>query len=190
MRLWTRSLCALALSAAFSAAASAATDYFLKLEGVEGEVTSAGNQGSLAVASWSFGASNPTSVGSGGLSAGRSMLAPGAEPTPGSSGSLTVAKKYDKASPKLAKHCASGQHIASAQLKRCEDGACRSYELKDVVISSVTIANGGGGEATETLSLNFTKIEFKAAPPSELRESPTLQSTGTTTVPPKKGKPQ
>jgi type VI secretion system secreted protein Hcp len=118
------------------------------------------------------------------------MAASSAEPADGSSGALTVAKQYDKASPKLARLCASGQHIPSAQLTRCSDGACRSYELRDVVISSVAVVNDGTGKATETLSLNFTKIEFKAAPQSELRESPTLQSTGTTTAPPKKGKPQ
>jgi len=73
---------------------------------------------------------------------------------------------------------------------RCEDGACRSYELKDARISSITLSNPGGDRPTESLSLNFTKIEFNAAPQSELRASPTLQSTGTTTVPPKKGKPQ
>jgi type VI secretion system secreted protein Hcp len=190
MRLRIDSLCALAFSAALSAPASAATDYYLKIEGIEGEVAAPGGGGSLAIASWSFGASNPTSVGSSGLSAGRMAAAADAEPVDGSSGAITVTKAYDKASPKLARMCASGQHIANARLTRCVDGACRSYELKDSLISSVTLANDSGGKATETFSLNFAKIEFKAAPASTLRESPTLQSTGTTTVPPKKGKPQ
>lgn len=172
-----------------SSSASAAADYFLKLDGVDGESTASGPAGSLAVASWSFGASNPTSVGSGGLSAGRGMAAPSAEPTPGSSGSLAVAKKYDKASPKLAMHCAAGQHIASAQLRRCENGACRSYELKDVVISSITIANDGSGAVTESLSLNYAKIEFDYKPQSALRESPSRPSLGSTSTAPAKPKP-
>lgn len=169
--------------------ALAAADYFLKLEGVAGELTGAGPEGSLAVASWSFGASNPTSVGSSGMSAGRSSAAPSAEPTPGSSGSLTVVKQYDKSSPKLAKHCASGNHIASAQLKRCENGACRSYELKDVVISSVTLTSDGGGGATEQLTLNYTKIEYAHEPKGTLRESPSRPSQGTTSSGPAKPKP-
>jgi type VI secretion system secreted protein Hcp len=190
MRLRIDSLCALAFVTVLSASASAATDYYLKIEGIEGEAAAPGGGGSLAIASWSFGASNPTSVGSSGMSAGRMAAAADAEPAAGGSGSITVTKTYDKASPKLARLCASGQHIANAQLTRCADGACRSYELRDVLISSLTLANDGGGKATETLSLNYTKIEFKAAPQSTQRESPTLQSTGTTTVPPKKGKPQ
>jgi len=170
--------------------ALAAADYYLKLDGVEGEIAAPGGGSSLAVESWSFGASNPTSVGSSGMSAGRAMATPAAEPAAGSSGAITVTKTYDKASPKLARLCASGQHIASARLMRCEDGACRSYELKDALITSITLSNPGGDRPTESLSLNFTKIEFKAAPQSELRESPTQQSTGTTSGPPKKGKPQ
>jgi type VI secretion system secreted protein Hcp len=184
-----RALCAVALGAAISNAASAAADFYLRLDGIDGEVTATGNEGALALASWSFGASNPTSVGSSGLSAGR-MAAPSAEPTPGSSGSFTVSRAYDKASPKLFMACASGQHIASAQLKRCVGGACRTYELKDVVISSYTISNRGSGGATESLSFNYGKIEFEYKPQSELRESPTSQSSGTTSVPPRKGKPQ
>jgi type VI secretion system secreted protein Hcp len=100
-----------------------------------------------------------------------------------------VVKQYDKASPKLAKHCASGNHIASAQLKRCENGDCRSYELKDVVISSVTITSDGGGSATEQLTLNYAKIEFDYKPQSTLRESPSRPSLGPTSSGPAKPKP-
>ena len=186
-RVLVRSLCALAFSALSTSAANAGADYYLKLDGVDGEATAAGNEG--AVASWSFGASNPTSVGSSGMSAGR-MAAPSTEPAPGSSGALSVTRGWDQATNKHTRQCATGQHIPHAQLKRCENGECRSYELSDVVISSVTIANDGHGAPTESLSLNFTKIEFDYKPQSELRESPTLQSTGTTSVPPRKGRPQ
>jgi hypothetical protein len=46
--------------------AHAASDYLLEIEGVAGEAP-----GTIEVNSWSWGASNPTSVGSGGMSAGR-----------------------------------------------------------------------------------------------------------------------
>jgi hypothetical protein len=46
--------------------AHAASDYLLEIEGVAGEAA-----GAIEVNSWSWGASNPTSVGSGGMSAGR-----------------------------------------------------------------------------------------------------------------------
>jgi type VI secretion system secreted protein Hcp len=179
------SFATLALGLALAASALAGSDMFLKIEGVEGEVTSAGNQGAVAVASWSFGASNPTSVGSSGMSAGR-MAAPGAAEPKSGSGSVTLTKTYDKASPVLAKHCASGKHIASAQLTRCADGACKTYELQDVVISSVTIRNEGGA-ATEQLSLRYHQWRWldaaSTASTSALRESPTRQSLGGTSAP-------
>ena len=184
-----RSLCAVAFGVALSAAASAASDYYLKLDGVAGEVAASGHEGSLAVESWSFGASNPTSVGSGGLSAGR-MAAPSPEPASSGPGAFSVTRGWDQATAKLVRQCATGQHIPHAQLTRCDDGACRSYELEDVMISSITVANNGGGAATESLSFSYAKISFDYKPQSGLRESPTLQSTGTTSAPPKKGKPQ
>jgi type VI secretion system secreted protein Hcp len=35
--------------------------------------------------------------------------------------------------------------------------------LSDVLVSSYQEGNGGGGKPTESISLNFTKIEFKYA---------------------------
>jgi hypothetical protein len=52
-----------------AAVANAASDYFLKIEDLKGE--SSATSPPIEVQSWSLGASNPTSVGSGGLSAGR-----------------------------------------------------------------------------------------------------------------------
>jgi type VI secretion system secreted protein Hcp len=189
-------LLAFAISALLASAAQAA-DMFLKIDGIEGELSSSGGGGgggTLTLDSWSFGASNHSSTHmGGGMGAGR-MAAPAAEPKPGSSGALTVTRVYDKASPMLAKHCASGTHFPTAQIRRCENGACRDYSLSDVVVSSVTIVNGGGGAATETLSLNYAKIEWKAAPASassELRESPSRPSQGGASVgKPNPGRPQ
>jgi type VI secretion system secreted protein Hcp len=172
-----RSFLAFSLAALLSNGALAA-DMFLKLDGVEGELSSGGGGGSggtLTLDSWSFGASNSGSAHmGGGMGAGR-MAAPAAEPKLGSSGALTVTRLYDKASPVLAKHCASGTHFPSAQIRRCENGVCRDYTLSDVTVSSVTIKNDGRA-ATETLSLNYTKIEWKAAPASS--DSAALSSKG------------
>ena len=57
---------AAASALAISSAAFAATDYLLELDGVAGESAVSGE-----VLSWSLGASNPTSIGSSGMSAGR-----------------------------------------------------------------------------------------------------------------------
>jgi type VI secretion system secreted protein Hcp len=159
-----------------AAGSAQAADFFLKIDGIEGEsIGSQGSENGGMVASWSFGASNPTSVGSSGMSQGRMAAPSAAEPAQGSSGTATVTKQYDKASPVLAKKCAQGEHIKSAQLTRCENGQCRTYDLQDVVISSYSLSNGGD-RPMESLSLNFAKIEYKYAPADALRESPTRPS--------------
>ena len=56
-----------------AAASYAASDYLLEIEGVAGESATAPS--TIELNSFSFGASNPTSVGSGGLSAGKTAAA-------------------------------------------------------------------------------------------------------------------
>lgn len=182
-RLLLISLGALALGLAIASTASAASDYFLKLDGIDGESSSAGQEGSLSVESFSFGASQMGSwTKGGGASVGRAA-AP-ADPATGP-GALTVSKQYDKSSPKLFETCVSGKHIKSATLTRCQDGACKTYELQDVLVSSVSVSNDGKGGVTEQLSLRYHQWRWQNADASSLRESPTLQSTGTTTMPTK-----
>lgn len=79
---------------------------------------------------------------------------------------LVILRTYDKASPQLAKACATGQHIKSAKLFVRKAGKEQHeyyvVELKDVVISGYSISSGGD-RPTESLSLNFTKVEYKSA---------------------------
>ncbi|MBM4382091.1 MAG: type VI secretion system tube protein Hcp [Deltaproteobacteria bacterium] len=162
-----------------AAGSAQGADYFLKIEGIEGESIGSQGQDGVSVASWSLGASNPTSVGSSGMSQGRMAAAPAAaEPAQGSSGTATVVKKYDKASPLLAKKCAQGEHIKSAQLTRCQDGQCRVAELENVMVSSYSVTHDGG-QATESVTLRYHRWRWADAAMSEsttLRESPTRQS--------------
>jgi type VI secretion system secreted protein Hcp len=188
-RLLFVSLCALTLGLAVASTAHAAADYFLKLDGIDGETASRGNEGSLSVESFSFGASQSSSwTKGGGASVGKpqpgTAMAATAEP-PAGSGALRVVKQYDKSSPLLAKACATGQHIKSATLTRCQDGACKTYEFQDVLVSSYSVSNDGKGGVTEQLSLRYHEWRWRNADASSLRESPTLQSTGTTATPTK-----
>lgn len=132
----------------------AASDYFLKIDGVEGESV-AGE--TIEVQSFSWGASNPSTVGSGSASAGRvvaprdrpsgqstgqraAVAAPGTapvatEPQVGQLASFSVAFRESPTrasqSP-LARACATGKHIPSAAISV----RGRSYTLNDVVVSS------------------------------------------------------
>src|SRR5438132_2288369 len=78
-----------------------AFDTFMDL-GTEcpGECTAKGFEGKIEIYSWSWGASNPTTISSakGGLSAGKVSLS-----------SFNVMKKTDKASPKLFSNCCTGK---------------------------------------------------------------------------------
>ncbi|HTZ73545.1 MAG TPA: type VI secretion system tube protein Hcp [Candidatus Aquilonibacter sp.] len=76
-----------------------------------------------------------------GISSGRRMHQP-----------LVITKEIDKASPMLAKACASGQHLPEVDVDLASG---EHYKLTDVVISSDTKK----GEA-ETISFSYQKIEI------------------------------
>jgi type VI secretion system secreted protein Hcp len=117
-----------------------------------------GSQQSLAVLSWSFGASQGGAQASGGGGgAGKANVH-----------EIQVTKTVDKASPLLFKACASGQHIPKVTLTLRKAGKGQQEYLKitmkDVLISSYQQSNSGGERPVESLSLNFTKVEYQYTP--------------------------
>lgn len=118
-------------AAAFLApvSAHAASDYLLELDGVRGE-----SKTSIEVASWSLGASNPTSVGSSGMSAGRTV-APST--LPAADGSVRVVAPRDQATGQASGQrtaCATGKHFPTAILSSRRS----AWALTDVMVSSCT----------------------------------------------------
>jgi type VI secretion system secreted protein Hcp len=82
---------------------------------------------------------------------------------------FVITKKLDKASPQLAKFCASGQHIKQGVLTVRKAGKGQQEFLKitldQVLVSSYQAGGSGHSETpTESLSFNFSKIEFKYTP--------------------------
>src|SRR5690242_18535159 len=84
----------------------ATADYFLKINGIEGESEDQKNKSELQLDGWSWSEHNS-----------------GSSPTGGGAGSGKVSMqdfqfsiKHGKASPKLMLACATGQHIPDAQL--------------------------------------------------------------------------
>ena len=121
---------ALALSA--FGPALAASDYLLELDGVEGEVAT---KTTMELASWSFGASNPTSVGSSGMSSGRRMHQPIRLATPlPENGTVSVVTAREAGSGMATGRvvCAAGKHFPTATLSRVG----QRWTLTDVVVSS------------------------------------------------------
>lgn len=78
---------------------------------------------------------------------------------------ISITKYVDKSSAKLALFCANGKHIPKATITLRKAGKTYlTYTLTDVLISSYQ--TGGFAQdkqPTETLSLNFTKIEIQYA---------------------------
>lgn len=137
-----------------------AFDTFLKIKGVEGEAMQAKHVGEIEIFSFSWGASNPTTVGSssGGLSAGKVSLS-----------SFNIMKKSDKASPILFNACCSGKHFDSAivTMNKASGDAGQApflkYTFTDVMIESVQWSGSSGGDdtPTESVSLAFAKVEIE-----------------------------
>lgn len=82
-----------------------ATDTHIKFAGVEGESTHKDHKGEIEVLSWSWTVSHDVGRSGGGSGKGK------AEP-----GDLQFTHLYDKSSPVLAKHCASGRHFAEVTM--------------------------------------------------------------------------
>src|SRR5213593_2324488 len=86
----------------------AAVDYFLKLDGIEGESQDAKHKGEIDLESWSWGETQTgTMHAGGGGGAGKVQMQ-----------DFHFVMKVNKSSPKLMLACASGEHIKSATLDR------------------------------------------------------------------------
>ncbi len=133
-----------------------AIEYFLKLDGLPGESLSSKHPNEIELESWSWGASNPTTVSGSGLSAGKVSMS-----------DLSITKPVDKCSAKLLDMVCSGKHIASAILtcsKSTGDKNPADYitiKMEEVYISSMQSSGSRGSDiGYESLSLAFAKVEY------------------------------
>jgi len=134
----------------------AAVDYFLKIDGIEGESGDHKNPKQIQLESWSWGEtqSGSHSYGGGGGAGKVSMQ------------DFHFVMKVNKASPKLMEHCASGQHIKEALLTCRKAGKEQQEFLKvkfsDLLVSSYQTGGSANGDVIplDQIALNFTKIEF------------------------------
>ena len=121
---------------------------------VVGEATASGiPTGAFEIYSFSWGASNPTTVSTtgGGLSAGKVSVS-----------SFNVMKKTEKSSAPLFAACCTGQHYATATvIMRKATGTSGQqqvfiqYDFTDVMVESVQWSGSSGGDDTPTESVSF-----------------------------------
>jgi type VI secretion system secreted protein Hcp len=135
----------------------AAQDYFLKLDGIEGEATDAKHGKEIDIENWSFGETNVGDASSrGGMGAGKVSMQ-----------DFHFTSRMCTASPKLALFCATGQTIGKSVLScRKAGGKQEDYyivTLTDSIISSYQVAGGKGDNLIpmDQFSLNFSKIEWE-----------------------------
>jgi type VI secretion system secreted protein Hcp len=135
----------------------AAVDYFLKIEGIDGESTDSKHKGEIDLESWSWGESQTGSHSAGGGGgAGKVHMQ-----------DFHFVMRMNKASPKLMLACATGEHIKKAVLTMRKAGKDQQEYAKitmsDLLISSYQTGGSSKGDIIplEQISLNYSKIEFE-----------------------------
>ena len=135
----------------------AAVDYFLKIDGIQGESLDAKHKGEIELESFSWGESNAgTTATGGGAGAGKVNMQ-----------DLHVAKKLDKASPLLFLACATGKHLKDAILTARKAGKGQLeflvFKFRDLLVSSYQ-TGAADEEPSEQVSFNFSRIEVEFRP--------------------------
>lgn len=134
----------------------AQVDYFLKLDGIDGESRDSKHKNSIDVESWSWGESQTGShAGGGGGGAGKVSMQ-----------DFHFVMKVNKASPKLLLACATGEHIKKATLTcRKAGGQQQEYMIwtfNDLLVSSFQTGGSQGDVIPiDQISLNYSKIEVE-----------------------------
>lgn len=136
------------------------SDFFLKIDGVQGESADAKHKGEIELESFSWGETNSGGhAGSGGAGAGKVSVQ-----------DLHFVTRYSKASPTLLLACANGKHLKSAVLTARKAGKAQQdflvYKFTDVFITSYQ-TGGSTNEAEgpiDQVSLGFAKIEVEYRP--------------------------
>lgn len=129
---------------------------FLKIEGIPGESRKEGHPDEIDLLSFSFGASNPTTVGKG-TGAGASQV---------NISSFNVMKSTDLSSTALFLRCAKGEHIPEATVTLRKAGGTKpleylQYKFSKVFVDSIQWSGSSGGDTpAESLSLAFEKVEI------------------------------
>ena len=137
----------------------AQADFFLKIDGIDGESQDDKHKNEIQITSFSLGAAN-TGTGAVGTGSGAGKV---------SVQDAHFTKLVDKSSPNLFLACCSGKHfpLATVTVRKAGENPLEYlvYKLSEAFVSSInTTGHEGGGIAQESVSLNFSKIEVNYWP--------------------------
>jgi type VI secretion system secreted protein Hcp len=155
-----------------------AVDYFLKLDGMQGESVDSNHKDEIQIMSWSWGASQVSSVaGTGGSGAGKADLS-----------DFSIMTYFDKATPKFFKSIGAGTHIKTGTMSAVKSGAdgkpYLKVDFKEMFVSNLQIS---GSSEIPTVSVSFSYNEIKIDY-SVQDEQGNLKSTGPITYNTKENK--
>jgi type VI secretion system secreted protein Hcp len=134
----------------------AVVDYFLKIDGIEGEAQDKTHKNEIQLESWSFGETNAGTAAVGlGMGAGKVQM-----------GDFHFVMRSNKASPKLFLACADGEHIKKAVLTCRKAGKDQQEYLKwtftDLLVSSYQTGGSAHSDVVplDQISINFTEAQI------------------------------
>jgi type VI secretion system secreted protein Hcp len=139
-----------------------AVDFFLKLDGINGEATDQNHKNEIQILSWSWGAAQMSTVGGGGgSSAGKASLA-----------DLHIVKNYDAASVPLFKTLLAGSHVGNGVLTANKSGSADGGKpflkvtLTELFVTSVQ-SSGSSEVPTESVSFSYATVKVEYSKQSE-----------------------
>jgi type VI secretion system secreted protein Hcp len=137
-------------------ASAAAVDYFLKIEGVEGESKDNNHKNEINIESFSWGVSQMGTHGAGGGGGAGKV----------SVHDISITKVIDKSSPILFQSVATGKHFPKAVLvgRKTDGHEFLVIELEDILISSFEQDGDRSNLPMDQVSINFAKIIVKYYP--------------------------
>lgn len=129
---------------------------YMKYGDMKGEVTAEGYKDWIELASLQWGVGRGISAPSAGGASKREASAP-------SISEVTVTKTFDAFSPLALKEAVGGEGVSvKIDITRTDNGgkhlAFQKYILTDTMISGYSISSGGD-RPSESISLNFTKVD-------------------------------
>jgi type VI secretion system secreted protein Hcp len=128
-------------------------DYFLKLDGIQGESSDAKHKDEIELVSFQWGVAQSAGRPGAGGGAGKAQFK-----------SFEFLMRVNKASPQLFLACVTGKHIKEASLSVRKAGKAQLEYLKikftDVLVSSFDEA-AGTEPPQETVAFNFGKFQLE-----------------------------
>jgi type VI secretion system secreted protein Hcp len=136
----------------------AVVDYFLKIDGIQGESRDVKHKGEIELESFFWGETNPViPTGGGGGGVGKVQVE-----------DLHVVMKMSKASPLLFLACATGKHMKEAVLTARRALKAQQefliFKLTDLLVSSYHTSAGTDSAPMDQVAFNFSRIQLEYRP--------------------------